>query len=164
MNILSDADRAEVDANPPGECVIRDAAHFQFRLAIAKRVQEVFLGMDDTLSAECRAIYEQYPLWAFYEDGQGGLPRRAFGVFVQESESGEKTQSLHMITAHIGWVNKVIGGVECSRVVRVEQWSERARWLISHCKESATFLDPLGYLAVISAHYANEDTVDDPSG
>lgn len=73
----------------------------------------------------------------------GNCPRRAFGVMVDET-TGEG--SLHMVTAHIGWTNQVIGGVACKDLRRVDQWDERCLFLVRSCNQPGTFLDPLGFL------------------
>lgn len=159
---LTEEEKRELETYPvSNNFVPQSPEQFAMRLSIAKKFCAYALENDSTLTPEMRAIYEQYPLWGFYESADYRaddastypIPRRSYGVMkVHDAESGEPQSALHMVTAHFFWVNDVVGGVTTSEVTRVDQWSDRAKDTIRFCLAPGIFLDPLGFLIPVRQH------------
>lgn len=150
MNLmnLTENEAQELKQNPPGT-VPTTPEQFQLRLKIAKTMCKYFNEEDPTMTEEVRAVYEKYPMWGFYVDENGSCPRRSYGVGFIEKGS-EEVEGLHMVTAHLFFINDVIGGVEASTVRRVDEWDEASRNIINMCNMPGMFLDPLGFLLPLS--------------
>jgi len=146
--ILNSDECEEYRKNPPGTIPKYDE-QFELRLSIAKKICEHFNKNDVSMSDEMREIYIKYPMWGFYvnkaeEDGDGisTCPRRSYGV----CKYVDQTYGLHMVTAHIGWINDVVGGVEVSSVERIERWDENSIGIINLSNNPGVFLDPIGFM------------------
>jgi len=145
---LSEAEQKEMKDFPPGT-VPKTSEQFQLRLEIAKKMCKFFNDNDPTMDDEIRAVYEKYPMWGFYVNQDGSCPRRAYGVCFIEKD-GQKVEALHMVTAHICFINDVIGGVEASEVRRIDSWSDTNLSIFSMCPNPGIFMDPIGFILPLS--------------
>lgn len=147
---LNPIEEQELKQNPPGT-VPTTPEQFQLRLEIAKKICQFFNESDPTMTEDVRKVYEEYPMWGFYVNGDGSCPRRSYGVcFKKTEDSDENIPALHMITAHLFWINDVMGGVEVSSIRRVDAWSENNQSMIAMCGSPQMFLDPLGFFLPLS--------------
>lgn len=150
---LTEAEQKELKENPPGTTP-KTPEQFQLRLEIAKKMCTFFNENDPTMSDEVRDVYTKYPMWGFYVNEDGLCPRRSYGVcFYPPSDTTDesaKIPALHMVTAHIFFINDVVGGVEASTVRRIDAWSESNLNLINLCSSPGIFLDPLGFWLPLS--------------
>lgn len=96
----------------------------------------------DSFPAATRPIYEQYPVWAFYQDKRG-RPVRVFGAIGYE---GDNEPRLHTITLRSGGNSFfTAGGVVGGALTAVLRWSPDCLRLIDKSKSPGLFLDPLGH-------------------
>lgn len=94
------------------------------RKRVAQKLCRWYLEVDNTLDNRTKAIYEQYPMWAFYEDKESKvgiqwlyhitlrvskLPKRVFGVMVMSDGS----VNLHTVSCMMMFPNVTLGGRFC---------------------------------------------------
>jgi len=94
--------------------------------------------------AAVRAAYEAYPPWKFYTDPGGHVARRAYGV----CEYADGTCGLHAITAHAGWINDVVGGVDLGSAVAIDDWTPAQAAIIDKCPQPELFYDPCAWVVL----------------
>jgi hypothetical protein len=153
--ILSEEEKEELRKNPPAlDFQPATEEQFLFRLSIAKKMCAFFNQVDASMTAEYRAIYEKYPMWAFYEstDPEATLPRRVYGAMVRVEDDGSIAEAVHAATAHIAWVNYVLGGVLVTQLKRVDRWSENSTMMINMSGAKGMFCDPLGFIIAVEAN------------
>ncbi len=140
---LTPTERAELAARP----VTRawrdyDDAALALRVDIARGPHAVMLA-DPATPEWTRTLYATYPPWAFYTDtDNGSMCRRIFGFMQIE---GETCARAHCITAHLGWINKVVGGVPVTELRAIERWSDEHKAKLRLNNAPGVFLDPLGF-------------------
>ena len=139
---------------------------FAVRLALAKKMCQFFLDVDETLTAEYRSMYERAPMWATYTmfpDGKGP-PRRVFGVCTMVKDDTSSVASAdgarvaqdaaraHVVTGLMLFNNDTIGGVPIADLEhnKVERFYYGD---VMHTQTPGFFMDPLGFLAFIHAHH-----------
>jgi len=151
--ILTEEEKEELRKNPPSlDFELVSEEQFLLRLSIAKKMCAFF--NDTSVPPEYRAIYEKYPMWAFYEstDSEATLPRRVYGAILQTDEDGSKTEAVHAATAHLLWVNYVVGGVPVTKLKRVDRWNENSEMMIKMSGAKGMFCDPLGFIIAVTAN------------
>lgn len=145
---LTDEETKELKDHPV-PCDPVDNDQLRLRQKIGEKLCNFFMQTDSTLTPECKAIYEKYPMWKFYTDTDGtpSMARRSYGVAI--GKGGQ--QLLHMMSMRMLWINDVVGGVPCTEVQALTEWSpEHKKFIADSMPQSAhdrdAFLDPLGFL------------------
>ncbi len=90
-------------------------------------------------------LYETHPMYKFYQDRETEQPYRIFGVLRQ---SGGKV-GFHAVSAHIGWINRLVGGVLAEDIELIEAWDKKQLALIALCGSPRIFLEPAGWGALV---------------
>ncbi len=90
-------------------------------------------------------LYKTHPMYKFYQDRKTEQPYRIFGVL---RRLGGKL-GVHAVSAHIGWINDIVGGVLAEDIELVEAWNEDQLALIELCGSPRIFLEPAGWGALI---------------
>lgn len=137
----SDEELAELKARPPGTNADFTARQLQLRRKIAQDMCQNFLDNDETLTPEFRKIYEEWPMWKFYQRKDTKLPRRTYGVAVAK----DGATILHTASAMLFWVNYTVGGTLAADLEPVDAWTDEQIDQINACGNPGMFLDPLGF-------------------
>lgn len=66
----------------------------------------------DARPAEVKALYIAYPPWKLYTNPDGTCARRVLGVCEYTMPDGKTELRLEVVTCMLGYVNRVIGGVQ----------------------------------------------------
>ena len=90
-------------------------------------------------------LYETHPMYKFYQNRKTKQPYRIFGVLRRSSEK----LGFHAVSAHIGWINGIVGGVLAEDIELVEAWNENQLALIESCGSPRIFLEPAGWGALV---------------
>ena len=131
-------------------------AQFAVRLALAKKMCQFLLDVDDSLTPEYRSSYERAPMWATYTMLPNGKshPRRVYGMCTSLDDKGDEVASAHAVTGFHYFNNDVIGGVpiadlEHNKVDRLYYAD------VMFTKTPGLFMDPLGFIGFLHAHYGH---------
>ena len=109
---------------------------------MAKRLCDMLLEADDTLTPEARSIYERYPMWKFYLCH--GTPKRVFGIACTDPDDTR----LATITA-MSWMNNyTLGGTPAEEMQALDRWPDEivGNLQLPLYNSAGIFLDPLGFL------------------
>ena len=137
----------------PTPAEITTPAQLALRQSIGKKMCDFFNKdlKEANMTEEARDVYIKYPMWRFYtsaaQEGSNTMVRRSYGVI-----TGGKEPSLHMVSLRMFFVNHVVGGVPCSEVRALDDWTDEQKAFIKlACANQPdavrrAFLDPLGFV------------------
>jgi hypothetical protein len=86
-----------------------------------------------------KEAFERCPPYKFYVTSSGSIIR-VYGII-----EGEEIR-YHIVSAHIGFVNDVIGGMEGKDLIEVENWKDEHIFRIGICGCPSVFFDPCGWM------------------
>lgn len=124
-------------------------SQLNMRIEIGKIFWNLMSEMDSSLTEEMKAIYEKYPLWAFYTDEDEVVIKRSFGVGVYENGH----PCLHTMTCMIMFTNETVGGTPVENVIRTDRWNADQLDRIKLNNAPGMFCDPLGFLVALRAYH-----------
>lgn len=178
INTLSPIQQEELNKYP-APFTPRDEKQLLLRQEIGKIICDMFIEQDDTMTPEVKELYKRYPMWKFYTEKDpkytNTTTRRMYGIAaydvgdddtdIKSSDNidSDKDNRLHMVSARFGWINAVVGGVECKSVEPLTAWSKDHIEHINSCFSTlsasnetnninkSSFLDPLGFLYILQS-------------
>jgi hypothetical protein len=142
---LTAADNSELLARPAGSSFAMTDGAFNVRLELAQRACRFFLDNDQNLPGDCRQIYEENPMWAFYVRKADNRPARSVGVAVEEGGISR----LHVVVLD-GCVRFRRNGLPVSEFKKVYRWDKEHLTQINRSVHPGWFTDPLGFLAAMT--------------
>lgn len=119
------------------------------RQAIGKKVCRFFARIDDTMDERTKKVYEEFPLWCFYEDKETGIPKRVYGVYWMS----DGTYRLRTVACLTLFSNDAINGTSPDSLRKVDRWNEEQLLGMTLNKGGYAYSDPLGFFHVIEAQY-----------
>jgi len=142
-------EKAEMEARPIGSVTEQlTPESLALRRKISNRMLQ-FLEQSPWFAQRpepVKALMRKYSFTDFYEDKDGGLARRVYGVI----ECEDDTFRLHVGTALMMLANDTVGGVSPEILRRIDNYSAKQLFTIRTLgKSAAVFLDPLGWQLLI---------------